>query len=236
MDAQKSPHLQDAKIRAYNEGTEDSQHIEVILTFDKDIKCGDDALKDAGFTVSGEKKDDVSARVKDGRQLVLDTGSRAVERGTLKIAPEDNEKGYPGILDKSGDYCAYAFTLEALVPSGVSLKTVSSSDDAVTKEVKGRWNIRCITWVQLTDGGKVVESRVNTKGETMDGAVAVHGHDFLQKDETMIAEIMADTLRRHFGDRYRFSSSGRKITCSRKGSSGYGGRLDLKTYTYTHIN
>lgn len=234
IDSEQSPALRDVSISSYNNGSEASQYVQVLLNFDRKITLGKKPLKNMHITISQERMKNISCRTRNDRQLCLKIKVTAVEKGTLVINEEKDGRGYPGILDKTGKYRVKDFQVRALIPAGVSLADVKSGKTSVVKKVKGTWNIRNITWLELTENGQPVKSRLAAKKELLNNAVAVHGHDFLDKDSVMIAKIMADTLNRHFGDRYRFSSSGGKITGIRKNGAA-AGRIDLKIYSYKHI-
>ena len=256
IDPEKSPVLRDVEITAYNEGSVDSQFVEADLIFDRNLSAGKDLMDNMKLTINDQQADIISSAT-DGEKLKIVIGVTAIEKGNLVIDEEKEGKGYPGILDESGKYRVRTFTVDTLIPGGVSLedpddeagleaKEDSGADASagegsgqpkgiVTKKVTGQWNIRNITWVKLIDDGSIADSRMDVKKETLDGAIAVHGHNFLDTDTTQIAARIAETLELHFGDRYECRSKGDRVTVKRKDGTG-SGKLDLVIYTYKDIN
>lgn len=234
VDSAKSPRLQTISLHAYNEGSIDRQYVEAICTFDKEIRLEKKPLKNMKITIADKQMENIRAKKKSARVLVLKIPVQAIHRGNLKIKEEKEGKGYPGLRDASGKYRVQTFTADILIPSGVSLHTVSArSDGVLTTQVRGTWKIRNITWLRFTDSGETVESRIIYDSEIFNGAVALHGHDFLTSDTTMIAADAARTLTRHFGDRYTFRSRGDRVIARKKHGSG---KLSLTVYRYRHIN
>ncbi len=242
LDEGASPRLQDISLTAYNEGSEDSQYVRADLQFDQPVTCTDGAAEELRVTISGNRvKDDTLRPGKKDTELQLLLKVTAIESGKLVIQPVDKEKTFQKITSKDGVWAVYPFTVECLIPSGVSLATAQSrtateADSAmVEKEVKGLWNIRNITWVKLIENGETVYSPVQNAAELLDGAVAVHGHDFLASDEETIAYDIADTLTQYFGGDYQFRAEGPNIVAEKKDSQP-GDTIDLAIYLYQNID
>ena len=232
-DGEKSPSLEEIALDSYNEGTEVSQYVKLTLRFDQPVKVGKEADKNMRITIADER---MSAEITqaDENTLNVEMPVQAITQGTLHISEEKEGKGYPGLTDSSGKYAVQTFKVDALVPSGVTLKDIEGREKGFEKEVEGTWNIRNITWLRFLENGEVVPSQIEAKSELLDGAVAVHGHDFLMCDETMIAQEMADTLNKHFGDHYIFRAERKRIIGEKL--DGDGSQLDLEIYSYKKIN
>ncbi|MCR5666937.1 MAG: hypothetical protein K6G01_08910 [Eubacterium sp.] len=233
-----SPHISDVTASGRNEGSESSQYVDVTITFEKAITLGDDPLSNMDITISGESPDydELTITQSADNALTIAIPVTAITTGNLVIDEKEEDTGYPGILNEDGSACAYPFTCELLIPSGITLTTDDSYSGGGTRvNVEGTWDIRSITWLELLSDDAPVTSQVSDTSELyQDTAIAVHGHDFLLSDETMIAETIAETLTRHFGSSYAFYADGTSVTCEKLDNTDTA-QLELKIYTYKTI-
>lgn len=230
-----SPQLKTVSIRTYNNGSESSQFVEVTLTFDRDVLVGGKPLVNMRVTIHETRYESIEAAQDDASSVVLTIPVTAVTKGTLSITEEKAGKGYEGITDSTGKYAARPFTVDALIPSGITLAdTDETNGDGFVKEVQGIWNIRCITWLVLLENGEPVMAEESSELDGLDDAVAVHGHDFLTSDTAMIAENIVDTLNDRYGNTYIFRCAGTRIYGSKLDESS-DAKLDLQIYTYMRI-
>ena len=235
-DDEYSPQLEDVTVGSYSEGSEDSQYVTADLIFDREIAVTDEKCSDLRITISDERvKDDEceftagddenTARIK----IPVD----AVTKGILKIGPAEKEKGISCIRSADEKYAVQDFTLEALIPSGVSLSTVSSEPGKVVKSVDSVWNIRSIAWVGITENGELILVSETRALELLDGYAAVHGHEFLAENDRDIAAGIVETLQNNYGAEYSVSCSKNIITVEKQGSDA---ELDIDIYSYRKIN
>jgi len=236
QDAQNSPRITDIVMDSYNEGTEDAQYVQAQLIFDRDVQCSEDALENMNITIGGERMDEITAEQTDDRTLELTIHVNAITKSNFCISEEKEGEGYPGISDADGTYELWPFEAEVLIPNGISLEDVSSYEGTgFEKKVSGVWTIRSITWLRLLSDGEPVQSSLTADLELYgDHAVALHGHDFLTSDSTMIAEDIADTLNNHFGSYYVFRSEGKNVIGEKLDGSDPA-ELDLEIYEYKSI-
>ena len=234
-DSEKSPRLQNIELTSYNEGSEDSQYVEATLQFDQEVRLSEDPLKNMRITISGERMEDIEVNQEEKDTVCLTIPVTTITRGNLEITEEKEDKGYPGITDADGDYTVWTFDVDALIPSGVTLVDVEHTQKGgFQKQVVGMWNVRNITWIQLYENGTLVESSNDKESESMDGAIAVHGHDFLDSDSTMIAEDIVEALNQYYARNYIFTQDGDIIT-GQKLDGGDSAELELEIYQYQHI-
>lgn len=230
-----SPELVDISVTTGNDGTESGQYVDLTLDFDRDVTIGKKPLRNMEVTIAGERMKSITFSMAASDKVTLSIPVSAVTRGNLEITETRSGKGYSGITDAEGRYAAMGFHLKTLIPSGVTLEdTGDSAPNRVVKDVKGVWNIRSITWIRLLDNGISAADGMNTESEEMDGAVAVHGHDFLTSDTETITNTIAETLNRHFGYAYVFRGEGTRIIGEKLDGSD-SSVLDLEVYSYKSI-
>lgn len=240
-DAEQSPRLADFTVTSYNEGSEDSQYVAVHLQFDRPVTVRDSSPGSFRITIAGNRVKSADCRlaqsIDDARNITLTLKTTAITNGKLMIAPAEEGAGYREITSPDGRYLVQPFTRECLIPSGVTLETVSSipgdgvKPASVVKQVAGTWNIRSITWVRLLENGEVVPSGLPDSPEILDGAVAVHGDEFLTSDEELIAMDIASTLTDYFGEDYTFRSQGSQVIVEKK-EPAPDTTIDLQVYLY----
>lgn len=237
VDEEKSPSLLSASVSSYNEGSESKQYVKVLLEFDQDISVNDKSDDSLRITISGERVQNDEYTLSQGEspeQAELLISVEAITKGVLKIEKSEKADTISDIRDASGEYAVQDFTLEGIIPSGVTLSDVASDETSVTKQVDSVWNIRSIAWVCLTKDGEVIPVNESDTNEELDGRVAVHGHEFLTEDEGVIAEKIVETLDRVYGEEYQFSSDKNRITA--KAVNGETGTYDIEIYEYLKIN
>ncbi|MFT3952550.1 MAG: hypothetical protein QM689_11510 [Oscillospiraceae bacterium] len=200
-----SPVVTDYTISSYNAGAEDKQYVLLELKFDRVVKVSDDRddLESVKLTISGNrvKPEQITCKQEDDTTVGLTVQVNSVSTGKLELTAAD--ESIPLVTDESGDYAAKAFTAACIIPSGVTIRS-TPADGGTQAVVLSKWNIRSIAWVKLTDHGTAPQSDANG-GEVLDGACAVHGHDFLSEDTAGTAQIIADTLNNYYGSLYRFT-------------------------------
>lgn len=240
-DAEQSPKLADFTVTSYNGGGEDSQYVAVHLQFDHPVAVQDSSPDSFRITIAGNRVKSADCRleqsVDDARSITLTLQTTAITNGKLMIIPTEESAGYPEITSQDGRYLVQPFMMKCLIPSGVTLETVSSipgdgvKPASVVKRVVGTWNIRSITWVRLLENGEVVPGGLLDSPEILDGAVAVHGHEFLTSNEDIIAMDIAGTLTDYFGGDYTFRSQGSQVIVEKKELTP-DTTIDLQVYLY----
>ncbi len=224
-----SPKLIDYTLGGECDGDENSQFVVLTLQFDRDITYDENFADDLRITIADERQKSKNFQLSQNMadSVTMRMPVSAITNGKLHIEPLKEGEPLAGITDKAEGAPAYPFIIDALIPSGVELKTVSEGNGIITKQVAGTWNIRNITWVQLWADDKLVQPMAADSLEILDGAVAVHGHDFLTSDEFVIAEEIADTLQDFYGDDYIFTAKNDTVTVR---ATEAGKALDLKIY------
>ncbi|MDR0875044.1 MAG: hypothetical protein LBN12_02410 [Clostridiales Family XIII bacterium] len=208
---QASPNLESVHLSSYNEGTNETQYVVIELAFDKQIEA-DESLPKIRIANENVKNENVAMATNGAAQKITIRVDKIREGNiTLKLGEGKNVQ-----------------TIEALAPNGVALETIREEDGSVTAEVTHRFNIRGIAWVIFTDDGLPVPDSLLNGADERDGAIAVHGHEFLQDDEYDIAANIAQTLTSHFGDRYEFAADGKTVT-ARSLTNG-GAKLGIGIY------
>ena len=235
-DDEYSPQLEDVTVGSYSEGSEDSQYVTADLIFDREIAVTDEKCSDLRITISDERVKDDGCEITAGddeNTARIKIPVDAVTKGILKIGPAEKEKGISCIRSANEKYAVQDFTLEALIPSGVSLSTVSSEPGKVVKSVDSVWNIRSIAWVGITENGEEVPVSETRALEMLDGYAAVHGHEFLAENDRDIAAGIVEALQNNYGAEYSVSCSKNIITVEKQGSDA---ELDIDIYSYRKIN
>ncbi|MDR1028018.1 MAG: hypothetical protein LBL63_01180 [Clostridiales Family XIII bacterium] len=233
FDEANSPRIAYAALASYNEGDEESQYVRVSLTFDREIVVAEGyvpTIKVAGVNIGADRVDtEVS-----GSDMEVTIRVDRVRDGdmTLSLSKDADASSVPDITDTSGKYAAAAGRVKALIPSGVALEPVSEDGRSGVK-VTHVFNIRCIAWLVLSDGGTVVSDSLMKGADALDGAVALHGHDFLTEDAYDVAANLADTLTSHFGDRYEFTASDTVVTF--RSLADADAALEVSLYGYAEI-
>jgi hypothetical protein len=203
--------LESVHLSSYNEGTSETQYVVMELAFDKQIKAYKSPPK---IRIANENvKSENVAMETNGTALKITIHVDKIREGNITLKLGDGKK---------------AQTIEALAPSGVTLETTREENGSVTVEVTHGFNIRGIAWVLFTDEGLPVQDSLLNGADERDGAIAVHGHEFLQDDEYDIAANLAQTLASHFGDRYEFAADGKTVTA--RSQTNAGAKLGIGIY------
>jgi hypothetical protein len=237
-DETNSPKLVDFSLTSYNEGSADTQYVKAILTFDKEIKIDNSKLNSLRLTIGGNRvqSEDYQLQVGETSYLVeCIVHVESITTGIFTMGISENTSQISAITDSSGQYAVYDFEIEGIIPSGVKLKTVSTSENACTVEVEGTWNIRSIAWLKLTENGIPVSTQEKNPSYLLDSAVAVHGHEFLIEDEADIANSITETLETSFDKTYEFHVDGKQISIQKKDTSE-DSEIELSIYTYYKID
>lgn len=236
VDAEKSPHLADIKLTSYSENTEDTQYVQVDMIFDKDIAVVDDKCESLRITIADERigEDEYTLTSgEDSQTATIKISVNAVTKGVLKIDKLKENQTISEIRSADEKYAAADFSVEAIIPSGVTLSTTESATGHVVKNVDTFWNIRSIAWVGITENGELVPVSETRQLEMLDGYAAVHGHEFLMEDQSDIAASIAEVLKQNYGSEYTVSSQKNTITVDKAGSDV---TLDVVIYQYIKIN
>lgn len=232
-----SPNLTGMSISSYNEGSESTQFVEAVLTFDKDVSVSEKNEDSLRIVIGGEriKKDEYKLEQGDDpKQVSLTIPVDYVTTGVLVIEKSENSGTISDIRDGTGEYAVNEFNAEGIIPCGINLSTVSSDGTGVTKQVDSVWNIRSIAWVCLTKNGEPIPVNEPDENEELDGRVAVHGHEFLIEDEGVIAEKIVEELQSVYGSEYEFSSDANRIIMHAEDSEE--AEYDIEIYSYVKIN
>ncbi len=235
---EESPNLIGAAITSYNEGSESEQYVNVELAFDRPIQVSEKSDDSLRITIAKERvaKDEYTlTRGEDETKAELLIPVEAVTTGVLEIEKSEKADVISDITDETGQYGANDFTLEGMIPSGVTLSTLTGGRTAITKLVDTSWDIRSIAWVAITQDGEVIPAKGSDAEEELDGYVALHGHEFLSENPEMIAERLADLLEASYDpNEYAFESSGNSVTMTVLNEVV--GEYDIQIYDYLKIN
>ncbi|SFA97727.1 hypothetical protein SAMN05216249_10641 [Acetitomaculum ruminis DSM 5522] len=230
LDEKQSPQLSNVELSGRNDGDEDSQYVDLILDFDKSISINDSRKDSLNITIANKKVDDFSMEKTADNQVKLSVKTTSVTDGKIKVEDADEAEGVEAITDESGKYSAGDFNVSAIIPSGIELSTVDRGAGYVTKKVDSLWNIRSILWIRILKDGEPISAGQDENLKIMDGAIAIHGHDFLNMDEEMTAKEIAKSINEYFSDSYECESKDGNITLKLKNNSEE--KLDIQVYTY----
>lgn len=229
-----SPVLESASIVSYCQGSEQEQYVQAELMFDRPISLAEETGGSLRITIAGNRMEDYTISPGEGENCaVITIPVNAVTESVLYIGKATGADSISDIRSGDGKYAARDFELEGVIPSGVTLSTVSSEPGKVVKNVESGWNIRSIAWVGLRENGQPVAVSETMPGEELDGYAAVHGHEFLIEDEADIAEKIVEVLEKNYGTEYSFSFDGTLVTAEKPGSTA---ALDVCVYQYIMIN
>lgn len=236
VDEENSPQLTGLEVTSYNEGTEESQFVQVDLIFDREIQIMSDRCDNLRITISGNRvqpDEYIFKAGEDGQTARLVISVDAVTEGILKIEKLKVEGVISEIRDAKKKYAAQDFQIEAVIPSGVTMSTVEEEAGKVVKSVDSVWQIRSIAWIGLLEDGELIPVSETRRLEMLDGRAAVHGHEFLIENEKDIAKNIVETLEHNYGSEYQFSCDGTKVSAEKPGSDV---QLDIEIYQYKKIN
>ncbi len=231
----KSPNIKNVSVSSYNENAESKQYVQVNLTFDQEIKVSGKQSESLRITIAGERMKDYELTLgEDAKTAVLTIPVTAITKGVLEIEKSEKADNIYDICDVSGKYAVQDFTIKGIIPSGITLSTISSDKGSVVKNVDSSWNIRSIGWVGLFKDGELQPIAETNQSEILDGYIAVHGHEFLIENEKDVAGKIAETLQRVYPEGYKFQSEGTTVTA--QCTDGSGGNLEIKMYQYLTLN
>ncbi len=237
-DEDHSPTLIDAEIDSYNEGSLSEQYVSVELAFDQPVRISDKRQDSLRITIAQERvsEDDYTlTQGEDDTKVELLIPVEAVTTGVLEIEKSEKAEAISDLTDETGQYAVNDFTLEGMIPSGITLSTISSTGTNVTKRVETALNIRSIAWVAVTRDGEVIPATGTSAEEELDGYVAFHGHEFLDEDPYSIAGRLTELLEQSYDqNEFAFSDSGNLITLTvlNEDEADY----DIQIYDYLKIN
>lgn len=229
-----SPCLVDVQLKSYNNGTEDSQFVQVDLIFDREIAVVSEKFKNLKILIAGNRiKEDAYTleQGEDEKTARITISVQAVTTGVLSLEKVDDVISEIRSADKK--YSVQDFSVETMIPSGVTLSTIKSGAGKIVKSVDSAWNIRSIAWIGILENGDLIEGTQTKELETLDGYSAVHGHEFLEENENNIAKEIVEVLEKNYPSEYGFCCDKNKITIEKENSED---NLDLVIYQYTKIN
>lgn len=228
----------------YNNGNESTQYVKANIIYDKAISVNKDSARDFRITIGGDrvKTSNISTYVdnKNDHILIINMHVTGITDGKILISSIENNDRVKGINDKSKKSPAAFKTINALIPSGVELKTLSSvtgdnkNSAKVTKELTSIWKVRGIAWIKLVENGRSVlpqtnNSKVKTENNNADSgtnnklelkvfnrAVSVHGHGINDMNKYYAVNDIADVLKECFEDRYNISVNDTTFTVESK--------------------
>lgn len=236
VDKANSPRLESVRVDSYSDDTEDSQYVAVDLIFDREIAVMEDKCESLRITIADMRVQEDEYTLEKGdddntARLLISVN--AITKGVLNIQKEKEDDVISEIRSSDEKYAAADFTVEGIIPSGVTLSTAESEPGRVVKSVDTYWNIRSIAWVGLTENGKLIPVSETRYLEMLDGYAAVHGHEFLMEDEEDVAASITEVLQNNYGSEYSFSCEGNSITAEKP---GHDPELDIIIYTYMKVN
>lgn len=205
-------------IRTYNDRrAEDDQNIEVTVRFDRAIEVLAGAEQDVSVKIAGSALDQapntengvsnrtlsVKADPQDDRSLIVTVGSKAgsqfVKQTNALIQIQAAEAGVSRILTADSGVPADLRYIEATIPCGLALDTVSSEEGSVqdgavqsaasvTKQVTHRANVRSMVYIRLLKNG---ESLLPEEKFDHEGSYVIHAHAFIEtaSGDTMLPEL-----------------------------------------------
>lgn len=222
-----------------NEGTEETQKINVVITYDKKIQVKKDHPKDLRIVIADkrikENQCNIAADKNDSHILNLTIPIDGIEDGNLLIEPTHDEGLLKQVKDIETKSSVYAPEIQCIIPTGVELKTQKNKTGNentyafVTAKVTHTWKVRSILWIGLTENDQMVEPNSNYKDKRYNGAIAIHGHDFLSYDSYSAAREIANELEKYYGDRYNVTNN--KDTFSIESKEMGEKQLDIKINT-----
>jgi hypothetical protein len=241
-----SPELAARDVRTETDG--DGIFAVLRLVFDRPVSVSEGLADELRITVGGTrvKSEEISVETPEGNVAELRFPIGAVSSGKLELSSA-GEDAVRGVTSADGKYAAKPLRVNCLIPSGVTLETVSreagdgETGASVTVRVLSVHDHRGIAWIRLTKDGLPVapdgappssgggDGAGDTHGtEIMDNAFAVHGHDYQWETNETVAKAIAEAVNRHCAGRYSAVSDGDTVTVTGGGPAD----LDLGIYLY----
>ena len=119
--------------------------------------------------------------------------------------------------------------MKQLIPSGAAITTLKSDPAQTVCRVDQIVTHRSIIWIQLFSGNQAVEPSNSNTTDVIEGACAVHEHEFLWATKETTAADIAETVSNFYGEDFSASAEGDEITVTRKTGEN-AGNLELKIY------
>lgn len=225
-DIKDAPKMKKYVVETSNNGSDNSQFVTLFVTYDRPISVKKDTLKGLNVNIGGNKITNsnciASIDKKNKDNLMIKISVDGITSGEMTIDASDNNGRLYSVTDESGKSSAVFNKIHCLVPTGLKLKTLESvtgdgkNQAKVIKQVISTWKVRGIAWILFSDNGKPVI--IENKNATMqlNGAVAVHGHDFLTCNDKNAASDVVEVLKENFGAKYNFTASENKIIAQSK--------------------
>lgn len=245
VDGKESPVLEDAEIYSKNSGTEDSQQVVLNLFFDRAVKVNIKKADSTRLTIGEKRIEADKYQVNIGKagteaegKVTITVPVVSVTTGKLEFGISEKADTISLITDETGRYAAQEFSISAIVPSGVVLQEVTDENGQTVpneRQVVSPFSIRSIAWLQLLDGGEVVEASNVQDSEKLDLASAVHGHEFLRDGKEDVAQNITQIVNKYYGEAYEAVCRDDRIILRNK-SNPEDLSLDLRLYTYTKID
>ncbi|MGC4017849.1 MAG: hypothetical protein QM793_00450 [Muricomes sp.] len=241
VDKEKSPVLEYVEIYSKNSGTEDSQQVRVNLFFDRAVQVNEKKGDSIRLTIGGKRIQTGEYQVKlteEPGKISIIIPVTSITTAELELGISEKAEAIALITDETGKYAAQEFTVSGVVPSGVMLQDVADENGKTVpnqKRVVSPFSIRSIAWLQLLDQGEPVEVSDAPSSETMENAVAVHGHEFLRDSKSDVAENITQVINTYYGDAYEAVCQDDIITIQSKTNPG-NTSLGLALYTYIKVN
>ena len=240
MNTESSPQLIHGDVSSLESDSVEEQYVQVRLTFDSPVDVDTKKKKNIRMTIGDKrvKDDEYQLEKLEEDTVLISIHVNSITTGILKISPVDENKGMGTFTDESGRYDAKPFEFEAVIPSGVMLSPASPDPEhemGIVQEVTSSYYIRSIAWIRIREGNLVIDTGEENSQEYLDGAVAVHGHDYLIEDEESTAANMVEVLQKNFGEEYEFLQDGEKIHLWKKNGDPEGD-LELEVYGYVKID
>jgi hypothetical protein len=216
-----SPQALSHTISSTNDGTEQSERVELQVKFDRAVSVGVDALDDLVVTVDGAKLSKkmavCSVAQTDVETLVLTiaaapgvTGSTgdnyfALKNGELSVAAADRSGALRRVTSADGGTAAKWTAIKCRIPSGLEISVMSSAAGTAAAgraataafQVAKTPAVRVVSWLQMESGGK---------------QVFVHNHEFLKYDVQSYAQHLAESLNALFSGEFTFTANGDAVT------------------------
>ena len=216
-----SPKVLGYSLKPLNDGTEQSQRVELRVRFDRKVVVGKDARRDLVVTVNGQKPDGkttVCSVAQDGGDTLLvkiaaapgvsgSSGANyfALYDGALAVTAADASQGLAHVTAADGHVSAWWNNIKCRIPSGLKISVSSSVPGSAsagraataTFRVVQTPQVRVVSWLELEPQGK---------------QVYVHNHEFLTYDTPSYAAHLAESLQASFAGEYELSAQGDTVT------------------------
>jgi outer membrane lipopolysaccharide assembly protein LptE/RlpB len=234
VDEELSPEVKDVHILSKSEEN-GTQSVLVELIFDQAVEVQEAKKDTLRITIAGNRiKDEeytLTQTAEDTVQLAIEV--EAVTNGILTMQAAEDSKPITAFVDTEKAYATKPFEVEGIIPSGVTLATVDTQDGYIEKAVETSWEIRSIAWMGLFENGELVPAYETSSAESLDGYVALHGHEYDTETSTVIAQRLVELLESNYSEEYQFACNGERLYIQKEGSDA---QLDLQIYQYVRLN